>query len=96
MAKENWKQGKTGDCVVSDTGEEPTSGEWEYYGGILVCESIRKKEDKNLIIAAPELLETLTGVTMALSRMIDKYDPDSIEAEWIGNANEVIRKAKGE
>ena len=45
-----------------------------------------------LMAAAPELLETLEGVKNALSRMIDKHDPDSIEAEWIGNAREVIYK----
>lgn len=46
-----------------------------------------------LIASAPMLLETLDGVMKALSRMIDKHDPDSIEAEWIGNAHEVITKA---
>jgi hypothetical protein len=46
-----------------------------------------------LIAVAPELLETLIGTMNALSRMIDKYNPDSIEAEWIGNANEIIKKA---
>jgi len=46
-----------------------------------------------LIAAAPELLENLIGVTKALSRLIDQYNPDSIEAEWIGNANDTILKA---
>lgn len=46
-----------------------------------------------LIACAPMLLETLEGVMKALSRMIDKHDPDSIEAEWIGNAHEAILKA---
>jgi hypothetical protein len=46
-----------------------------------------------LISAAPELLEALRGTMKALSRMIDKHDPDSIEAEWIGEAHEAIAKA---
>lgn len=49
----------------------------------------------NLIVAAPELLETLEGIHKALSRMIDKYDPDSIESEWLQHSNETILKAKG-
>lgn len=50
-------------------------------------------KNARLIASCPELLETLEGVMKALSRMIDKHDPDSIEAEWIGNAHEVINKA---
>ncbi len=40
-----------------------------------------------------ELLETLQGTMKALKRMIDKYNPDTIEAEWVGNANESLLKA---
>jgi len=54
------------------------------------------KANADLICAAPELLEALTGTMSALARMIDKYDPDTIEAEWIGHANEAINKARGE
>lgn len=53
----------------------------------------QQQANARLIAAAPELLENLIGVTKALSRLIDKYDPDSIEAEWIGNANDAILKA---
>lgn len=62
MTKENWKPGKTGDCIVSDQGEETSAGESEYYGGFLVCESIRRKEDKKLILAAPGMLEALQNI----------------------------------
>jgi len=55
----------------------------------------RQESEANakLIAAAPELLDALTGTMNALSRMIEKYNADSIEAEWIGEANEAIRKA---
>ena len=46
-----------------------------------------------LIASAPELLEALIGCKGAISRLIDKYNPDDIEAEWIAEANEAIRKA---
>ena len=42
------------------------------------------------------LLTTLEGCMKAIDRLCYKHDPDSIEAEWIGHANEAIRKAKGE
>lgn len=63
----------------------------------LVCtiddNSFQSEVNAKLISTAPELLETLIGTMQALSRMIDKHDPDSIESEWIANAHEVITKA---
>ncbi len=63
----------------------------------LVCtiddNSFQANANAKLLATAPELLETLIGTMKALSRMIDKHDPDSIEAEWIGNAHETILKA---
>lgn len=56
----------------------------------------KASEKHYLISAAPELLETLEGLHKALSRMIDKHDPDSIEAEWLGHSNEAIRRARGQ
>lgn len=43
-----------------------------------------------------ELFEALQGVTAALTRVLDKHDPDSIEYEWVGNAHEVITTFKNE
>jgi hypothetical protein len=77
---------------TEQTGTPTTTG-FDY----LVCEiddnSFQAESNAKLIASAPELLETLIGTMNALSRMIDKHDPDSIETEWIGNAHEVILKA---
>ena len=51
--------------------------------------------NSNLITADPDLLESLEGLHGALSRMIDKHDPDSIEAEWLSHSHEAISRAKG-
>jgi hypothetical protein len=45
-----------------------------------------------LIAEAKELLETMQGLHKALSRMIDKHDPDSPEAEWLSHSNEIIHR----
>lgn len=41
-----------------------------------------------------QLVEALAGTSKALDRMIYTHDADSIEAEWIGHANEALRSAK--
>jgi len=63
----NWKVGKNMGCVVTD--ETPTDkdvqtghGEVEYYGGLLICESVRTPDDATLIAAAPEMLRALQAV----------------------------------
>ena len=49
-----------------------------------------------LIAAAPDLLETLEGMSKAFERMIEKYCPDGNQAEWLIYSHEAIKKAKGE
>jgi hypothetical protein len=77
---------KDGQIYPEETGK--TIALIPYYSG-----TEEQEANAKLIAAAPELLETLKGTMQALGRMIDKYNPDSIEAEWIGNANEAIRNA---
>lgn len=69
MKKENWKPGKTGRCVVTDNPEGLSEGGGfsgieavKYYGGNLVCESVCRKKDVNLIAAAPDMLEALQNL----------------------------------
>lgn len=62
--KGNWSKGKGGWCIVTDDKSEidlkkrDTPDSVEYYGGALICESVKDK-DINIISASPELLEAL-------------------------------------
>jgi hypothetical protein len=42
-----------------------------------------------------EVVEVVSGLHKALSRMVDAHDPDSIEAEWLAHSNGLIRKLTG-
>lgn len=77
---------KDGQIYPEETGR--TLAVLPYYSG-----TEEQQANELLIAAAPELLEALVGTMKALGRMIDKHDADSIEAEWIGNAHEVVMKA---
>jgi hypothetical protein len=88
-----------------------TKGEWQVsklmnaktvkskqYGCICLMDFERNEEiepNANLIAAAPMLLEALIGTAKALQRVLYIYNPDSIEHEWIGEAQEAIIKATG-
>lgn len=41
------------------------------------------------------VVEVVTGLHKALSRMIDLHNPDSIEAEWLSHSNELVRDLTG-
>jgi len=78
---------------VSQSRSEP-----DYDSGreLLNVEDTPEAEDNaKLAAAAPELLEALIGTMKALQRVLDKYNPDDIEYEWVGEANEAIIKAIG-
>lgn len=61
--KGNWIKGKGGWCVITDDKSEidlekrDTPDSIDYYGGALICESVKDK-DINIISAAPELLKS--------------------------------------
>jgi hypothetical protein len=40
-----------------------------------------------------DLLEECKGLQGALIRVLDKYDPDSLEYEWVGHSNEAINRS---
>lgn len=66
--KGNWFVSRDHGCVVSDTedkeGFSETTGhiDKEYYGGLLICESIWKKADAHIIAASKDLLEALQSI----------------------------------
>jgi hypothetical protein len=60
------------------------------YHKIMQQERIERLSETN-----DDLLETLKGTMSALQRVLDKYNPDDIEYEWVGNANEAIIHAEG-
>lgn len=52
-------------------------------------------EFERLINQAPEMLDTLIGVAKSLQRVLYQYNPDSIEHEWIGEAQECVHNITG-
>ena len=66
--KGKWKIGKQKSTIVSNSknieGFQKESGHLDrsYYGGILICESIWKKEDALLISKSLEMLELLQSL----------------------------------
>lgn len=40
-------------------------------------------------------IEVIIGLHKALSSMIDKFDPDATDAEWLSHSNNVIRQLCG-
>lgn len=60
ISKGTWKPGKPWGTVVTENPEgfPPSESEEsiEFYGGHLIAESIAKKDDQKLIVAAPDLL----------------------------------------
>ncbi len=58
-----WRAGNVGASVVSDHPVEEMTGsdDVQYYGGHLIAESI-SKENRNIVIASPDLYEALVMV----------------------------------
>ena len=42
-----------------------------------------------------EVVEVVSGLHKALSRMIATHAPDSIDAEWLSHSNELVRNLTG-
>lgn len=82
---------------LGDTGEDiEILG--PYNSNITVCDKVNSTEDARLIKAAPEMLEMIKNLMACVKRLtednVTQYQRD-IEAEWIGEANELIREATG-
>lgn len=48
-----------------------------------------------VLCSKAEVVEVVSGLHKALSRVLADYNPDSIEAEWLGHSNELIVKLTG-
>lgn len=86
-SKGTWKVGRKGTVVTdSEDGFEGQSGyiDYDYYGGVLIAESILKQEDAKLISAAPELLECLSEAIESMN-----LETSNVPAKWI----DAVRKA---
>lgn len=100
-----WRIGKVDHVVVADTpikSKLKTSGindprTIKSYGGCLVAESVFKKENAQLIAAAPELLEAAEKGLEYIKNGIEYgyIDPDQA-SETPKLLREAIKKAKGE
>ena len=90
---ENWKLGNHPTVIVTDNSEgfdkrHTDKKSIEYYGGVLVCESILRRKDAALISAAPDLLKALK---MAKDELIENgYENQSYT---IKNIDKAIKKA---
>jgi len=81
------------DGIPIKTGSDDVDGydDVDYYGGYLVAESIRLKEDVQLIAAAPELLEALILGRKQLLRSGVTVD----NADLYNTLDKAIKKALG-
>lgn len=97
-----WRIGKLGRVVVADhpidNGNRSIGhNDTKYYGGHLIAESIWRKEDSNLISAAPELYESLWGLLEWYDDGVATFEPDcppELATIW-KKAKEALAKANG-
>lgn len=76
----NWSVGKDHSWVISDTKNlesfsSHTGHIDEHYGGVLICESIWKKEDAQVIAASTDLLEALQEIIPFAQQWINENHP---------------------
>ena len=93
-----WRAGEIGHSVVADTpipGTEHTGhSATEYYGGYLICESVWKEEDKNLIIGAPDMYKALKEV-IAAANVGGQDFTDWFKDYGLGVIKKALGKAEG-
>lgn len=91
--KGKWKLGNVPMCVISDTtdteGFKDNSGhtDSDYYGGLLICESIWKSSDALLISKAPEMLDYL------MDAINENKSGEKISDGWFKNVEQLIKEA---
>ena len=86
--KGNWSIGHCNSVVVENTKDKGISSEAEFYGGELIAESIKNKDDAKLIASAPDLLKACE-LSLNMFYGIGCYDAAEIVKELV----KVIKKA---
>lgn len=68
-----WRLGRNNHAVVCDStdGTHCSESEINYYGGALVCESVKSEANARLIAQAPRLLESLKAVLPYIESVCD-------------------------
>lgn len=91
VGRTTWRAGKPPGSVVADfpAGHTPNALD-AYFGGAVIAESV-PAENRPLIIAAPDLLETAIRVRDRLTVLL----PLAMPAELVAELDAVIAKAKG-
>lgn len=92
ISKGLWKPGKPWGTIVTEDGSgfpEQSQESLDFYGGNLIAESIAKESDRNLMMAAPDLLKALLEIIPFASVMINDNHPAKQQA------NRAIEKATG-
>lgn len=78
------------DTVISDN---PGAAGSEYYGGDVICESVKSDADRHLIAAAPSMLKVLESIVKAADK---GNEPDEILGpDEINELRYLIKRAHG-
>ena len=89
----NWKIGKSPSVVISD--EKGNLEDEVFFGGKVVCECVNK-DDMNLIVSAPMLLDACMRVKMTLDDLpIKPLTTLQIIQTCLNIVNTAIEKASG-
>lgn len=68
-----WRSGKTSDSVVAGPENAPLD-HINYYGGLVIAESISNPDDRSLIINAPQMRRQLEELAEVIARNLTSWD----------------------
>lgn len=77
-----WRAGKTSDSVVTGPENAPLD-HIDYYGGLVIAESIFNPDDRNLIIKAPEMRKQLEALAEIIARNLTAWDTSKDKSQGL-------------